>query len=133
MSENSIITVHLRCPEYTISFTASNIVTLPGCEGIIGVLPYHEDMVVELKPGVIIADQVDQYFSNSGYSIIKNNVIDIICNYSIKVPLDSESYIQQHLNRLKELAKKSAEEIKQNKLQREIDNLLLLKEHICMS
>lgn len=130
MSENPIMHVNFRCPEYSISFTSSNIVILPGEEGNIGVLPSHEDMVLQLKPGLVIADLVNNYFIDSGYSIITNNVIDIICNYSIAVPLDVESYIKQNVTRLQELLKQTAEKIKQDKLQREINNILLLKEYI---
>ena len=132
MSENSIMQVNLRCPEYIIFFTASNIVTLPGQEGMIGVLPYHEDIVVQLKTGLVIIDEVNQYFIDPGYVIIKNNVLNVICNYAIKIPTDSKSYIKENVNRLQEILKTTSEDIKQNKLQREINNLLLFKEHIEM-
>ena len=42
---------------------------------MIGILYDHENMVVQVQSGVLIADQVKQYYSGSGYAVINNNNI----------------------------------------------------------
>lgn len=46
-------------PEKTLFAAEAAMVTIPGSEGVFGVLPKHAPFISSLKPGVITIDTVD--------------------------------------------------------------------------
>jgi F0F1-type ATP synthase epsilon subunit len=73
--------VNFRSYSNNLELSSGISVIIPAFEGVMTILPFHENMVVSLKTGIIIIDNHSKYFVYDGIATIEENVIDIISDF----------------------------------------------------
>jgi F0F1-type ATP synthase epsilon subunit len=71
-----MINVKIFMPDKTLTFSAHRI-ALPSINGIIEILPMHENMIIALKNHYIIVDE-EKIPNSQGIAIIENNQCNIV-------------------------------------------------------
>jgi len=79
----------LVSPERLVASGAVDMVTLPGAEGVFGVLAGHAPLVALLRPGVIVIDRdptfAERIFISGGYAEISAGGLTILADDAVSV------------------------------------------------
>ncbi len=105
--------VNFRFYSTKIQITANNSIIAPSIDGIITILPYHENMVISLNSGIINIDNIFKYFVYDGILTIENNVIDIVSEFIENITDMTIKKIDDEILRTNELLEK----VKDNSLE----------------
>eukprot|EP00741_Cyanophora_paradoxa_P008820 tig00001376_g8537.t1 len=83
------LNLNFVCPHLIIAQNKPvDMVTLPGQDGMFGVLPNHVPTVAQLKPGVVAihdGSSVQNYFVSSGFALIHPDRTDVCAVEAVKV------------------------------------------------
>ena len=97
---NETITVKIITPSNIILDLAAFIVTLPGEEGVFGVLPNHAPLIASLKNGIInisIDSGNLRYFISKGIAEVTGTNINVITEFALDVTNLSQSEIDEKI------------------------------------
>jgi F-type H+-transporting ATPase subunit epsilon len=104
-----IFAAKIITPSKIILEAQAKEVLLPGQNGVFGVLPLHENLISNLKSGIVsVVDEFDQkyrYFIYGGISRISNSELIITTEYAIDVKDVNKKEIQDEIDKC---SKKSA-------------------------
>ncbi len=112
-NKNDMMRVNLRFYSTKIQMTADNFIIAPSIDGIITILPYHENMVISLNSGLINIDNLFKYFVYDGILTIENNFIDIVSEFVQNITDMTMKKIDDEILRTNELLEK----VKDNSLE----------------
>ena len=112
-NKNDMMRVNLRFYSTKIQMTADNFIIAPSIDGIITILPYHENMVISLNSGLINIDNLFKYFVYDGILTIENNFIDIVSEFIENITDMTIKKIDDEILRTNELLEK----VKDNSLE----------------
>jgi F0F1-type ATP synthase epsilon subunit len=128
-----MIKLNFRSYTNNIASEAENIVILPAIDGIIGILPYHENMVVSLKTGMIIIDNKSNFFINGGIARIQSNIIDIISDFIIEISALTIGRIEMQMNQIKQNIESKKTNIEIMKYKKDLESYLSFQEYISLN
>ena len=120
---NETITVKIVTPSNILLDFAAHIVTMPGEEGVFGVLPGHVPLIASLKTGVmnISGDGGDlRYFISSGIAEVTGTNINVITEFALGLTGLKQTEIITKIASLKDEISKETNIIKINSIKTNI-------------
>jgi F0F1-type ATP synthase epsilon subunit len=113
-----------------IDIKADSSVTIPSSEGILTILPNHEDLSLSLNLGIISIDDKIIYFIYGGIANINDNVIDIITEFARDITNISSEELDDEILKIKKSLETSKINLEINKYQKHLKYYTSLKEYI---
>ncbi|NRB10828.1 MAG: ATP synthase F1 subunit epsilon [Rickettsiaceae bacterium] len=90
-------------PSNVIAEVNATLVTLPGKDGVFGVMPGHTRLIANLKPGVVkvmVEQNEKQYFIFAGVAEITGTEINIITEFAINLSETTKTVVMDNINDL---------------------------------
>jgi F0F1-type ATP synthase epsilon subunit len=113
-----------------IDINVDSSVIIPSSEGILTILPNHEDLALYLNPGIISIDDKIRYFIYGGIANIDNNIIDIITEFAIDIINIFSKDLDDEISKIRKSLETSKINLETNKYQKHLKYYTSLKEYI---
>ncbi|WP_253308383.1 F0F1 ATP synthase subunit epsilon [Rickettsia endosymbiont of Orchestes rusci] len=104
---NETINIKIITPVNIVFEAKAKMVTMPGEEGIFGVLPNHAPLIASLKPGLVkisinnLSGQDTIYFIYKGMAEVTGIEVNIVTEFAINVTKLSQVEISEEIANLK--------------------------------
>ncbi len=105
--------VKIITPSSTLLEQEASIVTLPGEEGVFGVMPRHALLMANLKAGVTtikLGEKTLQYFVQGGIAEVNGEAVNIVTEFSLDLTNVTKAEIQNKLDTLNNLLQGQSEQ-----------------------
>lgn len=117
MDKTNTLTFEVVSPDKLLLSRAVSMVTVPGCEGDLGVLAGHAPFVVALRPGVIEVYEndivTDRLFVTGGVAEINQSSCTVLADDALPVVSLNRQVVEQEVkNILQDIANAKSEEEK---------------------
>ncbi len=90
-------------PSNVIATVNAAIVTLPGKDGVFGVMPGHTRLIANLKPGVVkimVEQKEKQYFIFAGVAEVTAAEINIVTEFAVNLSKTTKTVVMDNINNL---------------------------------
>ncbi len=122
--------VNFRSYSHNLELRAGISITIPAYDGIMTILPFHENMVVSLQTGIIIIDNNFKYFVYEGIVNIEENVIDIISDFIQDINSISIKELEVKISQITQFIDQKPSEIELSKYRKELNYYNLYKKFL---
>ena len=118
----------LVSPEQLLLAGEADMVSLPGTEGDMGILPGHAPLITSLRPGVIevdgIADADDRrIFIAGGFAEVANDRLTVLAEEAIPLSQVNRADLDQRIKNAQEDVEDAKDDDSRRRAQQRLDNL----------
>lgn len=99
------LTFKIVLPSDTLADFPATMVTLPGQEGILSILPGHMQLVAHLKAGIAEIhgqNHLHQFFIYDGIAAIDHHSVSIVTEFALKLGDDARNLLSSQIETLRE-------------------------------
>jgi F-type H+-transporting ATPase subunit epsilon len=101
---NKRILSRIILPSNVVANIEADLVTIPGTEGVFGVLPDHSNLVSTIKPGIVnIKSSMEEhnYFVYGGIARVNDEGLSIVTNYAVNIRKIDKTEINDSIGDIK--------------------------------
>ena len=125
------IKVKIITPNEVMFDGEASLVTMPGEEGVFGVMPMHMQLVANLKPGLVTINSIHatkKYFVYKGIAQVNcgEECANIVTDYAVDIATVNPTQIDSEINILRQNFAKEQDQYLKTVIQNSIDKLEFL-------